>query len=151
MVEGYFKGKCGLRQGDPLSPYIFVIAMNYLSLILNKAAEEGKFAYHHECDASKLIHLCFADDLLIFMEGSLDSVQNVLQVLHEFQLRSGLAVSVQKSSFFASNIPQEECDLIKFSTGMPQGTLPVRSLVVDRPSWVNLEPCFVEVRSVVLG
>ncbi|CAA7014936.1 unnamed protein product [Microthlaspi erraticum] len=123
MVQGYFKGKRGLRQGDPLSPYLFVIAMNCLSLMLNRAAEEGKFAYHHECSASRLTHLCFADDLLIFVEGTLDSVHNVLQVLNEFQLRSGLAVSVQKSCLFGFGLSQNECDLIKFSTGMPQGTL----------------------------
>ncbi|CAA7014913.1 unnamed protein product [Microthlaspi erraticum] len=127
MVQGYFRGKRGLRQGDPLSPYLFVIAMNCLSHMLNKAAEEGKISYHHQCRASKLTHLCFADDLLIFVDGSLDSVQKVLQVLHEFHLRSGLAVSVQKSSFFASGMSDHECDLIKFSTGMPQGTLPVTS------------------------
>lgn len=128
MVQGYFKGKRGLWQGDPLSPYLFVIAMNCLSTMLNKAAEEGKFHYHHKCSASKLTHLCFADDLLIFTEGSLESVQNVLQVLQEFHQRSGLAVSVQKSSFFASGLSQQECDLITFSTGMPLGTLHVRYL-----------------------
>ncbi|CAA7027691.1 unnamed protein product [Microthlaspi erraticum] len=134
MVQGYFKGKRGLRQGDPLSPYLFVIAMNSLSLMLNKAAEEGKFSYHQGCSESKLTHLCFADDLLIFTEGTLDSVQNVLQILHEFQQRSGLAVSIQKSSFFASGVPQEDCDLIKFSTGMPQGSLPVKYLGVPLSS-----------------
>ncbi|CAA7017493.1 unnamed protein product [Microthlaspi erraticum] len=108
MVQGYFKGKRGLRQGDPLSPYLFVIAMNCLSTMLNKAAEEQKFNYHDKCHASKLTHLCFADDLLIFVEGSLDSIQNVLQVLQEFHLRSGLAVSVQKSSFFTSGLSQQE-------------------------------------------
>ncbi|CAA7056409.1 unnamed protein product [Microthlaspi erraticum] len=120
MVHGYFKGKRGLRQGDPLSPYLFVIAMNCLSLMLNKAADEGKFNYHEKCEASTLTHLCFADDLLIFVEGTLESVQNVLQVLQEFHLRSGLAVSVQKSSFIASGLSQPECDIIKFSTGMPR-------------------------------
>lgn len=71
MVHGYFKGKRGLRQGNPLSPYLFIIPMNNLSLMLNKATEEGKFNYHHHCDVAKLTHLCFADDLLIFMDGSL--------------------------------------------------------------------------------
>ncbi|XP_048613360.1 uncharacterized protein LOC106448660 [Brassica napus] len=129
-VQGDFKGKRGLRQGDPLSPYLFVIAMNVLSVMLNKAAAEMKIKYHAKCSSSKLTHLCFADDILMFIDGSLSSVQNALQVLREFELRSGLAVSVQKSSFFASGMSQQELDTIKASTGMPHASLPVRYLDV---------------------
>lgn len=129
-MNGYFKGTRGLHQGDPLSPYLFVIAMNTLSLMLNQAAREMKFKYHQKCEGSKLTHLCLVDYLLIFIDGSLDSVQAVLQVLREFEMRSGLAVSVQKLSFFASCISSQETDLIQFSTGMPLGALPVRYLGV---------------------
>lgn len=94
-VSGFFKGRRGLRQGDPLSPYLFVIAMNSLSLMLNRVAEEGKLAYHQNCHQTKLTHLSFADDLLIFIDGSIESVQTVLMTLHEFEQRSGLAVSFQ--------------------------------------------------------
>ncbi|KAG2247712.1 hypothetical protein Bca52824_087340 [Brassica carinata] len=83
--------------------------MNVLSVILNKAASDLKVKYHHRCSSSKLTHVCFADDLLIFIDGSLSLVQNVLQVLTEFELRSGLA----------------ELDTIKASTGMHQGSLHV--------------------------
>jgi len=74
VVNGYFKGKRGIRQGDLLSPYLFVIAMNFLSLMLNQAAQNGKIKYHNRCDRMKLTHLSFADDLLIFIDGSLSSV-----------------------------------------------------------------------------
>lgn len=87
LVHGYFKGKRGLRQGDPLSPYLFVIAMNSLSHMLNQAARQNKFKYHSNCAQTKLTHLSFADDLLIFIDGSLESVQQVLQVLTEFEKR----------------------------------------------------------------
>lgn len=129
-VNGFFKGTRGLRQGDPLSPYLFVIALNNLSLMLNRAAQEMRFNYHLNCSSTRLTHLCFAGDLLIFMDGSLESVQAVLQVLREFQRRSGLAVSVHKTSFYASGLSQEETDLIQFTTGMPMGSLPVRYLGV---------------------
>ena len=89
-VNGYFKGKQGLRQGDPLSSYHFVIAMNCLSQMLNKEVVEGFFSYHHQCSRTKLTHLCFADDLLMFLDCSLASLQRVLQILKEFELRSGL-------------------------------------------------------------
>ena len=123
-VNGFFKGKCGLRQGDPLSPYLYVIAMNYLSLVLNKAAAENKINYHSKCSEMKLTHLSFADDLLIFIDGSITSVQYVLQVLREFELRSGLAVNFQKTSFYASGLTEQETDTIQASTGMIKGTLP---------------------------
>lgn len=109
-VQGFFKSNRGLRQGDPLSPYLFVIAMNCLSLLLDKAAEEGKFGYHYACRDTKLTHLCFADDLLIFCDGSLQSVKNVLEVLESFKQLSGLSVSISKTCFFSSGVHQPEID-----------------------------------------
>lgn len=62
--------------------------MNYLSHLLNRAAVENKLKYHSQCKSTKLTYLSFADDLLIFIDGSLESVQQVLSVLREFELRS---------------------------------------------------------------
>lgn len=115
-VNGYFKGKRGLRQGDPLSPYLFVIAMNCLSFMLKKAAAQEGLQYHPNCERVKLTHLSFADDLLIFIGGSLKSVQHVLKVLHEFELRSGLKAIMEKTSFYASGLSASETDTIQAST-----------------------------------
>lgn len=73
-VSNFLKGKRGFRQGDPLSLYLFVIAMNYLSLMLDKEARPGNLSYHHQCQKTNLTHLSFADDLLIFIDGSMESV-----------------------------------------------------------------------------
>lgn len=150
-VNGYFKGKRGLRQGDPLSPYLFVMAMNYLSLMLNQSAEDNKIKYHPKCNAMKLTHLSFADDLLIFIDGSIESVQSVLQVLREFEMRSGLAVSFQKTSFYSSGLTDQETDTIKASTGMSHGELPFRYLGVPlnsrKLSLPNCQPLIQQVKA----
>lgn len=100
-IFGYFKRKRGLRHGDPLSPTLFVIAMNCLSYVLNQAAMEGKFGYHSNCEDAKLTHLCFADNLLIFTEGSLDSVKKNILLLKDFELKLGLALNISKTCFFS--------------------------------------------------
>lgn len=78
--------------------------MNCLSLLLNKAVEDGKYGYNAKCKETKLTHLCFADDLLIFTDGSTQSIQNILLVHREFESMSGLALSVSKTSFFSSGL-----------------------------------------------
>lgn len=129
-IKGFFKGKRGLRQGDPLSPYLFVIAMNCLSHMLNQGAATGRFGYHAKCASSELTHLCFADDLLIFTDGKLSSMQAILDILHEFCQHSGLTISLQKTSFVTCVVPQDQIDLIATATGLTIAALPVRYLGV---------------------
>lgn len=125
---GFFKERRGLRQGDRLSPYLYVLAMNCLSISLNKAAKEEKFKYHPKCKRTELTHLFFADDLLIFCDGTQQSVAAILDILHDFEQRSGLAVSIAKTSLFAAGFKPHELVQIKAATGLTEGTLPVRYL-----------------------
>lgn len=127
-LHGFFSGTRGLRQGDPLSPYLFGIVMNILSQKLNEAADTGRFGYHPNCQESNLTHLCFADDILIFTDGSSQSVHGFLQVLEEFKAFSGLAISVEKSCFFPSGLSDDEKNAIVSTTGIPVGSLPIRYL-----------------------
>ena len=69
-LAGFFKGKKGLRQGDPLSPYLFLFVMEVLSNLIVKAARAGRIRPHPKCSDPELTHLLFADDLLIFSNGS---------------------------------------------------------------------------------
>lgn len=78
-LEGYFNGKKGLRQGDPLSPYLFVLGMEYLSRLLAGLEEERNFQYHPKCHRIKLTHPSFADDLMLFCKGNEGSIQCLIR------------------------------------------------------------------------
>lgn len=130
VAHGFFKGKRGLRHGDPLSPYLFVLAMNFFYISLNKPAEDGRFSYHFKCKEAKLTHLCFADDLLIFVEGNQSAVQEVLDILQDFKEKSSLAISIPKTFFFSSGLSPAESSQISSTTGLAHALLSVRYLGV---------------------
>ncbi|KAL0740389.1 hypothetical protein Bca4012_081902 [Brassica carinata] len=154
-LHGYFKGRRGLRQGDPLSPYLFVLAMNCLSLSLNKATQLGQINYHPKCARTGLTHLCFADDLLIFCDGSVESVNCILQILQDFENRSGLGISLQKTYIFSAGLKPHEVENIKQATGLTSGTLPVRYLGVPlctkKLSLLNCAPLLQAIKSKFLS
>lgn len=105
--NGFFPGKKGLRQGDPFSPYLFIMCMDILSRLLDVAATAEAFAYHPKCRSLELNHFIFADDLIIFIEETELSLLGVKGVLDSFYSWSGLWVSFEKSEIFLCGIPDE--------------------------------------------
>lgn len=65
-LVGFFPGKKGLRQGDPISSSLFVMAMDILSKNIDTAAQAHSFRPHPKCRYPLITHLSFADDMLIF-------------------------------------------------------------------------------------
>ncbi|GJR00677.1 RNA-directed DNA polymerase, eukaryota, reverse transcriptase zinc-binding domain protein [Tanacetum coccineum] len=66
----FLKVEGRLRQGDPMSPYIFTLVIEMLTLIVHDKVDKCKeFQYHFGCKKMKLTHVCFADDLLMFCHG----------------------------------------------------------------------------------
>ena len=127
---GFFKGARGVRQGDPLSPYLFVLGMNVLSKLLDIAADHGVFSFHPKCKKVRLTHLCFADDLLIFSKGKLDSIIGIQRVMELFYTYSGLQLNSSKCELFSAGVNGARLLEIQQATGFKLGTLPIRYLRV---------------------
>ncbi|GJT80899.1 hypothetical protein Tco_1055241, partial [Tanacetum coccineum] len=79
-LHGYFKGKRGLCQGDPLSPYLFTLMMEILTLMISRRVQATDlFTYHRYCSKSELVNLCFADDLYLFAYGDTNSARELIE------------------------------------------------------------------------
>jgi len=124
-LAGYFGSKRGLRQGCSLSPYLFVICMNVLSHKIDKAASDNRIDFHPNCKQLKLTHLCFADDLMVFVKGN---IKGALEVFDEFATHTGLKISLEKSTLYMAGVPAGTTEEILQQFPFEYGHLPVRYL-----------------------
>lgn len=83
-LEGFFTSARGVWQSCSLSPYGYRVINNVLSKLLNEAEANGEFEYHRQCQGVNLTYFSFADDILVFTDGSVDSLDGVLEVRSRF-------------------------------------------------------------------
>uniref|UniRef100_A0A1S4AQ70 Uncharacterized mitochondrial protein AtMg01250-like n=1 Tax=Nicotiana tabacum TaxID=4097 RepID=A0A1S4AQ70_TOBAC len=133
---GFFSPQKGIRQGDPLSPFLFILAMEGLSRMLDKAKQmqwiEGFRVGNNIIDPVAVSHLLYADDTLIFCGVEKLQVQYLNLTLLIFEAISGLHINMQKSMIYPVNtVPNLEelasimsCVIGSFPTtylGLPLG------------------------------
>lgn len=93
----------GLRQGDPLSPYLFILVANVLSILIQQALHMGNLkgiTLNRWCPT--LSHLLFADDVVFFLDGKLRECQNLANLLNQYCLATGQTVNRNKSGILFS-------------------------------------------------
>ena len=105
-AEGNFRSSKGLRQGDPLSPYLFVLAMEVFSNLLLSRFEASYIHYHPRTAELKVTHLMFADDVMIFFDGGSSSLHGVSEALEDFASWSGLRINATKTQLFTAGVNQ---------------------------------------------
>ena len=106
-AKGWVKASRGLRQGDPLSPFLFSLVADVLSRMLKRAEERNMM----ECfrvgrNRIRVSHLQFADDTIFFSNSREEELQTLKSLLLVFGHISGLKVNLNKSSIYGINLDQ---------------------------------------------
>eukprot|EP00268_Persea_americana_P005048 TRINITY_DN11696_c0_g1_i8.p1 TRINITY_DN11696_c0_g1~~TRINITY_DN11696_c0_g1_i8.p1 ORF type:complete len:234 (+),score=29.37 TRINITY_DN11696_c0_g1_i8:35-736(+) len=123
--KGFFQAQRGLRQGDPLSPFLFLLVAEALGRIIKGAVGAGLFeGFRVARNFQAISHLQFADDTLIFCGENEDQIRNVKATLLCFEAVSGLKVNFLKSELIG--IRTEKSKLLQYAEilGCKVGDLP---------------------------
>ncbi|CAA7017074.1 unnamed protein product [Microthlaspi erraticum] len=105
----------GLRQGDPLSPYLFILCTEVLSGLCTKAQDSGMLPGIKVARNSPPInHLLFADDTMFFCRSDARSCETLNSILKRYEAASGQCINLEKSAItFSSKTPLEAKTRVK--------------------------------------
>jgi hypothetical protein len=111
--SNFFHSGRGLRQGCPLSPLLFILVMEGLSLLLKKSQAEGRITGIKVSRLVKILHLLFVDDVLIMTNASLLEWREISRLLLVFCSASGLQINWTKSTFHFANLQAQQLEQLK--------------------------------------
>ena len=126
LVNGEPKGMIhptrGIRQDDPLSPFLFLLCTEGLNDLINNAAANGDIKGYSLCrNDPSLTHLLFADNSLLFCRATIQECQKILDILDTYAKCSGQQINNNKTTIFFSRCTTEEIrNHIKIALGVPE-------------------------------
>nr|KAJ0217194.1 hypothetical protein LSAT_V11C300153710 [Lactuca sativa] len=130
----------GVRKGDPLSPFLFIIAMDGLNVAMKTACAKGLFQGIKIPISNKMIsHLFYADDALFIGEWDESNIKNLARILRCFHISSGLKVNFHKSKVFGVGVSMLETSRMAAPLCCEPATLPVTYLGVLVGANMNLK------------
>ncbi|RVX13136.1 putative mitochondrial protein [Vitis vinifera] len=128
VPAGYFSNSKGLRQGDPLSPYLFVLGMEVLSVLIRRAVDGGFISGCSlrgrggmEMNVSRLL---FTDDTIIFYKARKEHLTSLSWILAWFEAASGLRINLAKSELILVR-EVEDIEEMAVELGCRVGSLPI--------------------------
>jgi hypothetical protein len=138
-----FSHKRGLRQGDPLSPMLFILAMEPLQRLLDTATEQMILSPLQPTTA-RFRASFYADDAALFVNPNKDDIVAIQQILLLFGNASGLRTNIDKCVAYSVACEDTNLNLILQGFGGALGTLPCRYLGLPlgfrKPRRVEVQP-----------
>ncbi|GJY80355.1 reverse transcriptase domain-containing protein [Tanacetum coccineum] len=124
-----FSLKRGSRQGDPLSPFLFIIVIEGLHIALRDGLRANLFrGVKIGSSDIRLSHLFYADDVIILSEWNQHDMDNIIRILNVFYLASGLKINIYKSNLYGVGVSSNEVDRMAASIGCSASNFPLHYL-----------------------
>jgi energy-converting hydrogenase Eha subunit F len=144
VPEKFFKCKRGVRQGDPLSPLLFVLAAELLQVLINKVVDIDllKKPIPQLSDDFPIVQ--YADDTLLLLQADARQLVFLKSLLHSFAESTGLHVNYRKSQMYPINVPHEKMTRLARMFGCDIGSMPFTYLGLPmgttKPRFEDLTP-----------
>ncbi|GJX27561.1 RNA-directed DNA polymerase, eukaryota [Tanacetum coccineum] len=115
----------GLRQGDPLSPFLFILVMEGLHMVIENAMSAGRLlGIQVGIDNIAVSHLFYADDAVFLREWNNTNINNIVLLLRCFFLSPGLKINLMKCKLMGVGVSTTKVQHMAATIGCEATTLP---------------------------
>jgi hypothetical protein len=127
VPRNFINHQRGLRQGDPLSPILFILVMDMLNHLITKAADAGLLQPLSSRSIQHRLSL-YADDVVLFLRPAQNDINLAMGILHLFGQAAGLKTNIQKSSVVSIQCESSDLGVIQEQLPCHMEQFPIKYL-----------------------